>query len=84
MKAQLDPRALAAANYINANRCLSEGPIIPFWLCAVLLPRSARRGWRDYVAHHILSEIISAHRLKDGRVFFRGPLYQVNREDWAE
>ena len=47
-------------------------------------PRSDRRGWRDYVALYILSDIISAHRLKDGQVFFRGPLFQVNREDWAE
>jgi hypothetical protein len=49
-----------------------------------LPPRSKRRGWRDYVALFILSDIISAHRLKNGKVFFRGPLYQVNREEWAK
>jgi hypothetical protein len=84
MKAKLDPRALAAANFIKDHNVFSEGPIIPWWLGAALPPRSDRRGWRDYVAQYILSDIISAHRIKDGQVFFRGPLYQVNREHWAE
>jgi hypothetical protein len=85
MKAKLDPRALAAATYIKDHReVFCEGPIIPCWLGTALPPRSERRGWRDYVTQYILSDIISAHRLKDGQVFFRGPLYQANREDWAK
>lgn len=84
MSANLDPRALAAANAINVHKNIfGQGPIIPCWLGAALPPRRHRRGWRDHVAHYILSDIISAHRLKDGQVFFRGPLYQVNREAWA-
>jgi hypothetical protein len=84
MNANLDPRARAAANYLKDQKLFSEGPIIPWWLGPVLPPRSKRRGWRDYVALFILSDIISAHRLKEGKVFFRGALYQVNRERWAE
>jgi hypothetical protein len=85
MSANLDPRALAAANAIKVYKnILSQGPIIPSWLGTALPPRSARRGWRDYVALYTLSDILSAHRLKDGQVFFRGPLYQVNREAWAK
>jgi|YNPNPStandDraft_1061719.scaffolds.fasta_scaffold14376_2 hypothetical protein len=84
MNAQLDPRALAAANAINVyKKIVGQGPIIPSWLGAALPPRSERRGWRDYVALYILCDILSAHRLKDGQVFFRGPLYQINREAWA-
>jgi hypothetical protein len=85
MNAQLDPRALAAANAINVyKKIVGQGPIIPAWLGAALPPRSERRGWRDHVALYILSDILSAHRLKDGQVFFRGPLYQINREEWAK
>ena len=84
MNAMLDPRALAAANAINVyKKIVGQGPIIPSWLGAALPPRSGRHGWRDHVALYILSDIICAHRLKDGQVFFRGPLYQVNREAWA-
>jgi len=84
MNAMLDPRALAAANSIKVyKKIVGQGPIIPSWLGAALPPRTKRRGWRDHVALYLLSDIISAHRLKDGQVFFRGPLYQVNREAWA-
>lgn len=85
MSANLDPRALAAVNAIKVNKNIfAQGPIIPVWLAAALPPRSDRRGWRDYVAQYILCDIICAYRFRDGQVFFRGPLYQVNREAWAK
>lgn len=84
MNANLDPRALAAANAIKVYKnVFGQGPIIPSWLGTALPPRSDRRGWCDHVALYILCDILCAHRLKDGQVFFRGPLYQVNREAWA-
>jgi hypothetical protein len=57
---------------------------MPNWLPAALPARSDKRGWRDAVAIWLLCEIIGAHRIARGQtVFFRGPLYQVERVELA-
>jgi len=83
-KKHLDPRAQAAVEHLRAYATDWCGAIRPKLLTAALPPRGPKRGWRDFVAHAVLEEIISAHReMRGGGVFFNGPLYRVVHRDLA-
>jgi hypothetical protein len=80
----LDPRAYSAVDFLRKHTKEWAGNILPRWLPAALPARSAKRGWRDAVSVLALTEILGAHRVREGEaVFFKGPLYQINRLELA-
>lgn len=83
-KKVLDPRAQCAVDFLRKHSKEWAGNILPRWLPAALPARSAKRGWRDGVSVLTLNEILGAHRVREGEsVFFKGPLYQINRLELA-